>query len=337
MDIKIGIMEKGPLNKISDVQGIKVGHSTINDGDIHTGVTVISPMDDNIFLNKLMAASHVINGFGKSVGLMQLDELGQLESPILLTNTLNVGKVSDALIDLMIERTKSDGTELKSFNPLICECNDSYINNIQKRSVTDLNVKEAFYNLSSDFEEGGVGGGTGMICHQLKGGIGSSSRVFEINNDTYTLGILVQSNHGLLKDLIVNGKAIGQDIVEKQLSKSDDVGSIIIIIATDLPMTSRQLKRVAKRACHGLSRLGCYSGHGSGEVVIAFSTGNVIRNSESSVKNIRMIDEHALNFAFRATVEATEEAVLSSMLNADQCTALDGKVIKSLKDLMMDM
>src|SRR6056297_2299141 len=181
-NIKIGKLTKGKMNKISDVQGIKVGHYTIDTNDNKTGVTIVIPKKSNMFTEKFIAASHIINGFGKTTGLVQLNELGTLETPIALTNTLNIGLVHDAVVEFMIKECEKENFELKSVNPIICECNDSGLNNIRKRVVKKEHVFEAIKNSKQNFEEGDVGGGKGMTCHDLKGGIGSSSRLISLDN-----------------------------------------------------------------------------------------------------------------------------------------------------------
>ena len=201
--IKIGELPKGKLNKITDVKGLKVGHCTIDNDENKTCVTVILPIEENIYLNKLVAATYVLNGYGKTIGLVQIDELGSLESIIALTNTLNVGLVHDAVVDYMIELCKKDNVELKTINPLICECNDSYLNNIQIRAVKKEHVYKAIENACIDFDQGDIGAGKGMSCHQLKGGIGTASRIITIDGQSFTLGVLVLSNHGRLKDFII--------------------------------------------------------------------------------------------------------------------------------------
>src|SRR6056297_3398187 len=280
-NIKLGKLPKGKRNKISDVQGIKVGHYTIDKDENKTGVTVVIPKESNMFTEKLTAASYVINGFGKTTGLVQLNELGTLETPIALTNTLNIGLVHDAVVEFMIKECEKENIELKSVNPIICECNDSGLNNIRNRVVKKEHVFEAIKNSKKDFEEGDIGGGKGMTCHDLKGGIGSSSRILKLDKKDYKVGALVQSNHGLINDLMINGNNIGKEI-EKKINRSDklDKGSLIIILATDIPLSNRQLKRICKRAVIGLARLGSYIGHGSGEVVIGFSTANIIKEKE---------------------------------------------------------
>jgi len=334
-------MKKGPLNKISDVKGVSVGHVTIDTEDNKTGLTVIMPSRENIFKHKLMAASHVINGFGKTAGLVQINELGTLESPIALTNTLNIGLVHEGLVDYMINRCKDEGVDIKSFNPVVGECNDSYLNDIHKRAIKSHHVKEAIDNACIDFQEGDIGCGKGTSCHQLKGGVGSSSRLIEIGESTYTLGVLVQSNHGRLEDLVIDGKNLGREILNsdtyKKLvpNKSEDTsldkGSIMIVIATDLPLSDRQLKRICKRTSVGLARLGSYIGHGSGEIVIGFSTAQTI-SDDTDIQTIKILKEEKLEQAFKATADAVEEAILKSMKHAKTVYGIDGHVRLALEE-----
>jgi len=338
-NIRIGKLPKGKLNKITDVKGIKVGHCTIDNEDNKTGVTVILPSENNIFPNKYIAASYVLNGFGKTQGLIQIDELGTLESPIALTNTLNVGIVNDAIVDYMLEICNRDSVEMESLNPVICECNDRYLNNIRKKAVKKEHVFNAINNCSIDFEEGDVGGGKGMSCHELKGGIGSASRIIELDGKKFTLGVLVQSNHGLLEDLCINGKHVGEELAKIiDVLKVADRGSIIMIIATDVPLESRQLKRICKRASVGLCRLGSFVDHGSGEVAIAFSTANIIDHNELKDKiSVEIINENKIDVMFRATAECVEEAVLNSMVTANSIIGYNGHIRESLKDYILDI
>lgn len=334
--IVIGELPKGKLNKITDVKGIKVGHCTIDTSESKTGVTVILPMEENIFINKLIAASYVLNGYGKTLGLVQIDELGSLESIIALTNTLNVGLVHDAVVDYMIEQCKKDNFDLKSVNPVVCECNDSYLNNIQYRAVNKEHVYKAIDDACTDFDEGDVGAGKGMSCHQLKGGIGSASRIVKLDDQTYTIGVLVLSNHGLLKDFSINGDGIGKRISkEVDTQNNTDKGSVISIIATDIPLSSRQLIRICKRAGVGLARLGSYIGHGSGEIMVAFSTGNILKNyHEKEMIEIKMLNEEKLDIVFRAVAECEEEAILNSMITCRKIICEMGKTRKILKDFI---
>ena len=334
LNIKCGNVPCGKLNKITDVEGVTVGHSTINKGTSKTGVTVIMPSEANIFKKKLPAAVHVINGYGKTSGLMQIEELGILESPIALTNTLNVGKVQDALIGYMLERSSKEGFEIKSINTVVGECNDCHINDISKRACGEKNLICAANGAVRDFEEGAVGAGRGTICHGLKGGIGSSSRVIEAGDKTFTLGVLVQSNYGKTADLRINGKNVGEKIQKRiDEDKNPEVGSIMIIMATDAPLSSRQIKRVLKRAGNGLARVGAVTGNGSGEVVIGFSTANPIDNDDNDVIfKGNFLNENYMDLFFRAIAEATEEAVLHSLFASDSDVRLNGQKVYSINE-----
>ena len=333
--VKLGVFPHGPLDKITDVPGVTVGHATIRDERHHTGVTVILPCEDNMFASKLTAASFVLNGFGKTQGLVQIDELGTLETPIALTNTLNVGVVHDALVGYMAARCAQEGVPMHSINPVVGECNDSGMNEIADRPVTGEHVLAAIADARSDFEEGDVGAGCGTVCHGLKGGIGSASRVLTIDGQRYTLGVLVQSNHGCLEELHVGERAIGREILAKRRQQASaeptDRGSIMMITATDLPVTDRQLRRIIKRCAVGLARGGSYFGHGSGDVMIGFSTANrVPHGGANRVLTYRAVNEDALELAFRAIAEATQEAVLNSMCCAREGKKLSGATVESL-------
>lgn len=331
MELRIGRMEKGPRNSIADVPGVRVGHCTVDNERHKTGVTVVMPCEDDIFRSKMVAASHVLNGFGKTAGLMQISELGTLETPIALTNTLNVGLVHDALVEYMCAQAERAGYTIRSINPVVCECNDASLNDIRHRAVGQAEVFAAIENASCDFAQGDVGAGKGMTCHDLKGGIGSSSRVLKIGDETFTVGILVLANHGSLRDLNIGGENVGAQI-EKQIHEdTPDEGSCIMIVATDLPVTSRQLGRIIRRCSVGLARLGSYIGHGSGEVMVGFSTANRIP-PVGGCMTLRCIHESYMDEAFRAVAEATEEAVLNSMLHAGTVSGYSGKIRHSLRE-----
>lgn len=333
-NIQIGSLPAGPQNKISDVKGVKVGHCTLADGAVQTGVTAILPHTGNTFQDKVMAASHVINGFGKSVGLVQIDELGTLETPILLTNTFSVGMVSTALIRYMLEQNPDIGETTGSVNPVVCECNDSDLNDIRGMHVKEEHVYEALKNCSEDFEEGAVGAGRGMCCHELKGGIGSASRQFELDGKTFTAGALVMSNHALYRDLMINGVLVSEKIPYPS-SEENDKGSIITILATDAPLNERQLKRICRRAAVGLSRTGSYMANGSGEIVLAFTTANHVPHyPKKDILECRLVRDDALNLVFRAVAEAVEESVLSSLLHAETVTGKHQVQKKSLAELL---
>jgi D-aminopeptidase len=338
-------MKPGPRNAITDVPGLRVGHATLDSAEHKTGVTLILPCEDNIFSNKMTAASFVLNGFGKTTGLIQIDELGSLETPIALTNTLNVGLVQDAIVGYMAERCAADGIPLRSINPVVCECNDAELNLISERAVRQEHVEQAIESASLDFEEGDIGAGKGTVCFGLKGGIGSASRLVPISGVDYAVGVLVQSNHGRLEDLLVGGKPFGELILNDgrmreenaalSMNPSVDRGSIIIIVATDLPLSDRQLRRVLKRASVGLARTGSYIGHGSGEIVVGFSTANrQAAQAKGALRTLTILEEERLDSAFRAVAEATEEAILNSMVCAGAAKRRNGAIVHSLAEFL---
>ena len=234
--LAIGELPRGSRGKITDVPGVTVGHCTVDTLEHKTGVTVVLPCPDNPFTHKLPAAAFVLNGFGKTLGLVQVEELGTLETPIALTNTLNVGLVHDALVEYMVRRCEAEGVELRSVNPVVCECNDGGMNLIQERTVGKEEVFAAFACAAPDFDEGDVGAGKGMVCHGLKGGVGSASRTLDIDGTRYTLGSLVLANHGRMADLTVCGKNIGAELEQTKAARESDIGSCIVILATDLPL-----------------------------------------------------------------------------------------------------
>lgn len=332
---QIGCLPKGPRNAITDVSGVTVGHSTIHDRDIHTGVTIIMPAQDDLFQNKLTAACHIHNGFGKTCGLMQIQELGTMETPIALTGTLNVGLVHDAMVEYMLSQCEKNGYAIRSVNPIVGECNDGKLSNIALRPVKYEHVFEAVSTASEVFLQGSVGAGAGTICYGLKGGIGSASRVISICGKTYTIGVLVQSNFGATEDLMLAGVPIGKTLAKKiKEPASLDAGSIMTILATDLPVSSRQLWRILRRCGVGLARTGSYLGHGSGEVMIGFTTANRIPHEGQTEIPHTILQESLLEAPFRAAAEATEEAVINSMLHSDGLTGYQGCSVKCLRDLL---
>jgi len=333
--ICIGRMNTGKLNSITDVAGVKVGHVTLNDGELKTGVTAVLPHDGNIFKNKVMAASYVINGFGKSIGLIQVDELGTIESPIVLTNTLSIGTAFDAVLDYMLEQNQDIGTTTGTINPIACECNDGYLNSIRNRKVEKTHVLKAIKNADIEFEEGSVGAGTGMCCLGLKGGIGTSSRIVPLDNEDYTLGSLVLSNFGIGEELLVNGIKAGEKIKSLLSKKSEegDKGSIVILLATDIPLSERQLKRICKRAVVGLSRTGSFIGNGSGDIVVGFTTANKIDHyEEKDIFDMKVLSDNKIDLVFKAAAESVEEAILNSLICADTTIGRDEHMRYSLKE-----
>jgi len=327
-----GTMPRGPRNAITDVKGVRVGHCTLSDGPVQTGVTAILPHGGNLFREKLLAAAHVINGFGKSAGLIQIDEMGTLETPVLLTNTFSVGAASEALVRYMLGDNPDIGRETGTVNPVVFECNDGFLNDIRGFSVREEHVLHALSSASEEFDEGAVGAGRGMSCYQLKGGIGTASRIVQTEGLSFTLGTLVLSNFGQMEDLRVDGRHIGLSIMEIH-PPQEEQGSVIVVIATDIPLTERQLGRVARRATVGITRTGAFIGSGSGEIVLAFTTANRFRHDETApLVPISMFNENSIDLAFRAAAEAVEEAVLNSMVCAEAVTGRDGHSRHSLAE-----
>ena len=275
--------------------------------------------------------------------ILIMDMVGTIETPILLTNTLNIGKVSDGLISYMIKDNPEIGVSTSTVNPIVMECNDGSINEIQLRVLDEKNVLEAINNAADDFKQGNIGGGTGMKCHGFKGGIGSSSRVVKYDDKEYTIGVLVNSNFGSSngKDLIFKGRPLGELIKNYDLKQEEDKGSIIVVVATDAPLDYRQLKRISKRAELGIGRTGSYAGNGSGDIIIAFSTANKVKHfADNAIDNIERFSDNYINRIFQAVVDATEEAVLNSLLYSKGVKSYNGIYHKSLmeyKDLFDDL
>jgi D-aminopeptidase len=332
--IEIGVLKTGKFNSITDIKGVKVGHETIIEGDsIRTGVTAILPHDGNIFQLKVPAAIYIGNGFGKLAGYSQVKELGNIETPIILTNTLSVPAASDALITYTIEQPVN--IEVRSVNSVVGETNDGWLNDIRGRYVKQEHVLNAIQNAKSGFvTEGNVGAGTGTICFGYKGGIGTSSRVIPKSLGGYTVGVLVQTNFGGV--LEINGVPIAKELNkypfrDKILNDAD--GSCMIVVITDAPLSSRNLERLAKRAIMGLAKTGGIASNGSGDYVIALSTAkeNLIPNSSESVFNEKKELRNAeISPLFLATIEATEEAILNSLFAAETMIGRDGHTIESL-------
>ncbi len=351
LGVVVGILPTGKHNAITDVEGVMVGHSTLIKGsDIRTGVTAILPHEGNLFQEKVPAAIHIGNAFGKLMGSTQVNELGEIETPILLTNTLNVPRVADALIDWMLALPGNE--QVRSVNPLVGETNDGFLNDIRGRHVGHDEVFAALKSAKSgEVAEGSVGAGTGTVAFGWKGGIGTSSRMLPANlapgSGSYTVGVLVQSNFGGV--LTINGAPVGRELgkfyLKEQLewrrvgqnqnpenAVSDWAdGSIIMVVATDAPMDHRNLRRLAERAMLGLARTGSPSTNGSGDYVIAFSTAkqNRIRASES-LRNTQTLSNDTMSPLFQAVVEATEEAIYNSIFRATTVTGRDRNTIEAL-------
>ena len=319
LGIEIGIFPTGEYNSITDVTGVKVGHTTVIQGDsVRTGVTVILPHEGDLFKEKVPAAVYVTNGFGKLVGTTQIEELGTIETPIALTNTLNTFLVANALIDYMI----SVSGPLRSVNPVVGETNDSGLNDIQGRHVNSEHLFEAIKNATGGpVREGSIGAGTGTRALGFKGGIGTASRVLPKSLGGYRIGILVQTNFGglLTIDGVPVGKEMGKNPFKKELSIEDE-GSCMIVAATDAPLSPRNLKRMAKRTAHAFGRVGAYSSNGSGDYTIAFSTAQdvrrIARDRDQLEFELREVYNRHMSPFFQAVVEATEEAIVNSLFKA---------------------
>jgi D-aminopeptidase len=341
----VGVFQPGANNAITDVAGVRVGHATVVEGDnVRTGVTAILPHGGNPYLSRVPAAIHVGNGFGKLLGVTQVGELGELETPILLTCTLCVWKAADAMAAWMLAR---DGMEnVRSINPVVGETNDGGLNDIRARPIRPEHVVAALESAAEGpVEEGAVGAGAGTVAFGWKGGIGTSSRVLPEALGGYTVGVLVQSNFGGI--LQMNGAPVGVELGQyafaNQVRPADgadaaydpqaDVqewGSIMMVVATDAPLSDRNLERVARRAIMGLARTGSYASNGSGDYVIAFSTANGVRRSTTpSVIRIDDLHNEQMSGLFEATVEATEEAIYNSLLKAVTVTS-NGRTVEAL-------
>lgn len=316
--------KKGKLNLITDVPGVTVGHKTLTgDNFKNTGVTVIFPHDGDLYHEKVTAGTWVINGFGKSVGLVQVNELGTIESPIAMTNTLSVGTVLDASVKYMLSKNDDICQTTSSVNCVVTECNDADINNTRAQFVTTQDFFDAVDDAKKEFEEGPVGAGAGMVCFGFKGGIGSASRIVELDGKEYTVGALVLSNFGIAGNLTIGGRPFPDNVPLDVKEK----GSIIMIIGTDVPMNDRQLRRTASRAALSLGKLGSYGGNGSGDIAIAFSNGNIFPHYPPEGKVVletKMIHDDYLDPVFAATVEAVEESVVSALYHGKTMPNRDG-------------
>lgn len=326
--LKLGELPAGSRNLITDVPGVLVGHVTLAEGEMQTGVTALIPGTGSAFRSKFPAAVHVINGFGKSAGLMQIAELGTLETPILLTNTFSVAACTEGLLTYMLKDHPEIGVETGTVNCVVTECNDGELNRIRDRYVTPDHALQALEHAGESFEEGAVGAGRGMICYGWKGGIGSASRQVTLGEQTFTVGALLLTNFGSKEDL----RICGCPVTEKPEGR-EDKGSCIMILATDIPMTSHQLERCCHRAQNGLARTGSYTGNGSGEVVLMFSTANrVPHKAETPIMDSCCLHDDYINRVFKAVTEAVEESVVSSLLHAETVTGRGGHVCRSLAE-----
>lgn len=334
LGIAPGVLKPGPLNAITDVAGVRVGHVTLREGDsVRTGVTAILPHPGNLFQQKVPAAVFVGNGFGKLAGSTQVEELGNLESPIVLTNTLSVAEGIAGIVEYTLSQPGNEG--VRSVNAVVGETNDGLLNDIRSRHVTKAHVLEAIGAArTGPVEEGTVGAGTGTVCFGFKGGIGTSSRLLPASLGGYTVGVLVQTNYGGV--LEINGAPVGQELgryyLKEKLSSSPD-GSCMIVVGTDAPLDARNLKRLAARAMLGLAKTGSASSNGSGDYVIAFCTALQSRvpfNPSSLVSVVPNLHNDAISPLFQAVKEATEEAVYNSLFTAKTVTGIGGHTVAAL-------
>jgi D-aminopeptidase len=344
LGVIVGVLSPGPQNAITDVAGVRVGQTTVVRGDaVRTGVTAVLPHEGNLFQEKVPAAIVVGNGFGKLMGSTQVRELGEIETPILLTSTLNVPRAADALLDWMLARPGNE--RVRSINPIVAETNDGYLNDIRGRHVGRDEVFAALSAATTGaVEEGAVGAGTGTVAFGFKGGIGTASRVVPSALGGYTVGVLVQSNYGgiLTIDGAPVGEELGQYYLKDQLAPRADGadrraildradGSIIIVVATDAPLDARNLERLGARALSGLARTGSSGSNGSGDYVIAFSTAPVNRIRPGDTPQPRtLLPNDAASPLFEAVIEATEEAIYNSLFRATTTVGRDGNRIEAL-------
>jgi D-aminopeptidase len=337
-----GVFPPGPLNAITDVAGVRVGHATVIEGDsVRTGVTAILQHGENPYFERVPAALHVGNGFGKLLGVTQLTELGELETPILLTCTLCVWRAADAMVEWML--TRPGMQNVQSINPVVGETNDGGLNAIRSRPIRPDHVRQALQGAQSGpVEEGAVGAGAGTVAFGFKGGIGTSSRVIPASLGGYTIGVLVQSNFGGVLQVLGApvGKELGRYAFRNQTERERGDGSIMIVVATDAPLSDRNLKRVAARAIMGLSRTGSSASNGSGDYVLAFSSSPMVRRrlaqgggggggTASAVRQVEDLGNDAMSALFQGAVEATEEAIYNSLFKATTVTSR-GRTIEAL-------
>jgi D-aminopeptidase len=345
--LTVGVLPPGPLNAITDVPGVRVGHATLVRGaDVRTGVTAVLPHAGNLFRDKVPGAVHVGNGFGKLMGSTQVSELGEMETPILLTSTLSVPRAADALLDYMLAVPGNE--EVRSINPVVAETNDGYLNDIRGRHIGREQVFAAIKNAKGDVvEEGSVGAGTGTVAFGFKGGIGTSSRRLPKSLGGYTVGVLVQTNYGGV--LSINGAPVGRELgrwflreqleppaKEQRRGGDRGDGSVIVVIATDAPIDARNLGRLAARALAGLARTGSAASNGSGDYVIAFSTAEEVRVHPPAEgaglftpREVKLLHNEAMSPLFLAAIEATEEAVYNSLFRATTVTG-QGHTVEAL-------
>ncbi|HDV6319516.1 TPA: P1 family peptidase [Burkholderia multivorans] len=336
-----GALPAGPRNTIADVPGVTVGHCTLDAGAVQTGVTVVKPHAGDPYRSKVPAGAAVINGFGKSVGLVQVDELGTLDTPIALTNTFGVGTVAQAQIRAAVAANPQIGRDWPTVNPLVFECNDGYLNDLHAFAIAPTHYDAACAAASREVARGAVGAGRGMSCFDLKGGIGSASRVAIAAGRPYTVGALVLANFGRLPMLTLGGVPVGHIVAARQAAGEPvarpEQGSIIMLVATDAPLDARQLSRLARRAAAGLARTGSVYGHGSGDIALAFSTAYTIAHDADYVALPALVADAALDPLFMAAADSVEHAIADALLQAVTVVGRDGHVRRALCDAVPDL
>lgn len=353
---RIGRLQPGPRDAITDVRGVTVGHATRDEGDegdkgdVHTGVTVVRPHGGDAFLQRVPAGIAVFNGFGKSTGLLQVEELGVLETPIALTNTFSVPAVAAAQIRQCVGMNPECGRSLPTVNPLVFECNDGHLNDIQRMAITEADYLAAHDDATVDFAQGSIGAGRGMSCFGLKGGIGSASRCASVGAfgslGTFTVGALVLANFGVLADLTIAGRSVGRMLTARSALAASDAseasetiepekGSIIIVLATDAPLDARQLRRLARRAGAGLARTGSSCGHGSGDIALAFSTAYTVpQHAGKTMPALCLLHDALLDGLFHAAADATEQSILHALWRATSLVGRSGHVRRTLLEAL---
>ncbi len=337
-----GVMPSGPLGSICDVPGVTVGHCAIDDKEknIYSGVTAICPSPDSPYENKLPAAVHIINGYGKSAGLMQVGEMGCIETPLVLVNTLAVGVGFEAVVTHMLKDHLGIGGQDGTVNPIVLECNDGYLSDVRERATKPEHVHAAINAADVQFEQGAAGAGRGMVCYGLKGGIGTASRIVELPHGSYTMGCLVLTNFGALENLTIAGNFVGKQLNAAGFAPENGMlpqtgGSVIVVLATDAPLSSRQLARICRRVPVGISRTGAYIASGSGEIALAFSVANRIPYRQGTEPLQRCyLGEGSLNGFFSATAQVVEEAILSSLYHGKTTEGRDGHRVWGLRDAL---
>ena len=337
--IWFGELPTGPKNMITDVSGVRVGHCSIirgsgplvpGTGPVRTGVTAIFPHEGNSYERPVKGAYFDFNGCGGLTGSLQIKEFGLIDSPIMLTNTMSMGTVADAVIRYMVKSNPTVGSLDDTIIPTVAECDDSYLNDSQGMHVREEHVLAALEGASSTVQEGAVGAGTGMSCYDYKGGIGTSSRIVSVPAGKYTVGSLVLSNHGDWSELRIDGVPVGS-LLGSPNYKRPEQGSIVMVVATDAPLDSRQLGRIAKRAIIGLATTGSASHNGSGDIVLAFSTANIHeRYRHNGLVTDHLLLDRDIDVLFRATVDSVAESIINSLFKAETMQGRDDHVVMAL-------